>query len=126
MRFKPLNRRTFLRGLGGAAISLPFLNAMENKQVIAAPFPKRLVIFFSANGTIPGNWTPAGGESDFTLGPILAPLEPHKQDLLILQGLDNEAAHHGPGDGHQTGMGCMLTGIELLEGTEFCEADCSD
>jgi Protein of unknown function (DUF1552) len=126
MRFKPLNRRTFLRGLGGAAISLPFLNAMETKQVIAAPFPKRLVIFFSANGTIPGNWIPSGGEGDFTLSPILAPLEPHKQELLVLQGLDNEAAHHGPGDGHQTGMGCMLTGTELLQGTEFCEGDCSD
>jgi hypothetical protein len=126
MRIKPLNRRTFLRGLGGAAISLPFLNAMETQPVIAAGFPKRLIVFFSANGTIPPNWIPSGAEDSFTLSPILAPLEPHKSDLLILQGIDNEAAHHGPGDGHQTGMGCMLTGTELLQGTEFCEGDCSD
>lgn len=126
MRIKPLNRRTFLRGLGGAAISLPFLNAMESQQVIAAGFPKRLIIFFSANGTSPPNWIPSGTENSFTLSPILAPLEPHKSDLLILQGIDNEAAHHGAGDGHQTGMGCMLTGTELLAGTEFCEGDCSD
>lgn len=122
---RPLSRRTLLRGLGGVAIGLPFLHAME-RPAAAAPFPKRFIVFFSANGTIPSSWNPTGGETDFALSPILAPLEPHKQDLLVLQGIDMEAAHHGPGDGHQTGMGTMLTGTELLVGTEFCEADCSD
>jgi hypothetical protein len=120
-----INRRTVLRGLGGVAIGLPFLHAME-PAAIAAPFPKRFIVFFTANGTIPPSWVPAGGELDFTLSPILSPLEAHKQDLLVLQGIDMEAAYHGPGDGHQTGMGTMLTGTELLPGTEFCEGDCSD
>lgn len=122
---RPLSRRTLLRGLGGVAIGLPFLSAME-PSARALGFPKRLVIFFSADGTVPATWTPSGGEFDFTLGPILMPLEPHRGEIIIIDGVDNEAAYHGPGDGHQTGMGTLLTGTELLNGTEFCEADCSD
>jgi hypothetical protein len=120
-----LHRRALLRGALGAAIGLPFLNVMA-RDAGAAPFPKRLVIFFSANGTIPEAWTPGGSEQNFTLGPILTPLAPYKEKILVLDDVDNVAARNGPGDGHQTGMGCMLTGTELLEGTEFCEGDCSD
>lgn len=124
---KPLSRRTLLRGLGGVAIGLPFLDAMRSPQTArAAAFPKRFVVFFTADGTIPEAWTPSGSETDFTFGPILAPLDPFKSDLLILDGVDNEAAYHGPGDGHQTGMGTLLTGTELMNGTLFCEGDCSD
>ena len=127
MRTRRIPRRTVLRGLGGAAIALPFLEAMHSpRHAHADVFPKRLVVFFSANGTIPEAWTPSGGEADFTLGEILSPLEPWRDQLLVLRGIDMEAAHHGPGDGHQTGMGTMLTGTELLEGSEFCEGDCSD
>jgi hypothetical protein len=115
------SRRNFLRALGGGALALPLLNFVDRRNVSAAPteFPKRLVLMFSPNGTIPGAWTPSGGELDFKLGTILAPLEPHRDKLLILDNVDMESAYHGPGDGHQTGMGSLWTGKELLEGTEF-------
>jgi hypothetical protein len=128
---KTLNRRTFLRGLGGVAIGLPLLNAMgcgrgggggaprARKTAALGEAPKRFVVFFSANGTIPENWRPTGTETAFALSTILAPLEPHKDQLVIIDGVDMESSNHGPGDGHQKGMGHMLTGIELLEGTEF-------
>src|SRR5688572_26351108 len=127
MKRTTLSRRSFLRGAGGVAISLPFLNIMgcgksrapAQTRSALGPFPKRLVIFFSANGTIPDNWRPAGGETDFTLSTILAPLAPHRDKLLILDGIDMESSNYGPGDGHQKGLGHMLTGTELLEGTEF-------
>jgi hypothetical protein len=122
---RPLSRRAVLRGLGGVTIGLPFLGAMQG-TARAVDFPKRLVIFFSANGTIPGAWTPSGGEYDFAFGPILSPLEPHKGEVIVIDGVDNEAAHHGPGDGHQTGIGTLLTGTELNEGTLFCEGACDD
>src|SRR5262249_50596820 len=51
--------------------------------------------------------------------PILAPLEPHKSELLLLAGVDMQSSNFGPGDGHQKGMGHMLTGTELLDGTQF-------
>jgi len=111
-----LNRRSILKGLAGAAIGLPLLEAMGPKAY-AAPLPKRLVIFFTPDGTIPGAWA-TGTENNFTLGPILEPLAAHKSDLLVLTGIKNEAAHHGPGDDHQRGMETMLTGTELQTGPD--------
>jgi hypothetical protein len=127
---KLLDRRTFLRGAGGAAIALPFLGAMGcgrsngdkalGKTMAAGGlFPKRFLVFFSANGTVRENWAPTGSEYDFQLSPILSPLEAHKQNLVILDGVDMVSARFGPGDGHQKGMGHMLTGVELLEGDLF-------
>ncbi len=113
-----LSRRTALRG-AGTALALPWLEAMTplGRRAYAAP-PKRFVVFFSACGTIPDAWLPTGGENDFTLGRILAPLERHKKDLVVLDGVDNAIANvdEDPGDGHMKGMGCMLTGAPLLSG----------
>ena len=112
-----LSRRAVLRGLAGVAVGLPLLEAMRGPGTARADVaPKRLVIFFTPNGTIPDAWV-TGGETGFTLGPILQPLAPHQQDLLILTGVDNQAAGNGPGDDHQRGMGTMLTGIEMQDGT---------
>jgi Protein of unknown function (DUF1552) len=115
-----LDRRTLLRGAGGIAIGLPFLEIMSRSGSAgaqAAPVPKRLVVFFSPNGSIRENWTPTGGETNFTLSRILAPLEPFKQNLVVLDGVDNVCARNGLGDDHMRGMGAMLTGVELLPGT---------
>src|SRR5690606_17300582 len=57
-----------------------------------------------------------GDENDFTLSPILTPLAAHKQDLLILGGIDMLSSLSGPGDAHQKGTGQCLTATELLEG----------
>jgi hypothetical protein len=119
MKFR-LDRRAVLRGAGGIAIGLPFLEIMGDGQKAsaqAAKVPKRFVVFFTPNGSIHENWVPTGTTTSFTLSTILKPLEPFQNQLLILDGLRNEAALNGPGDGHQTGMGTMLTGIELLDGT---------
>ena len=111
---------TFLRGAGGAAIGLPLLEAMSPlgraHAQTAAP-PKRFIVFFSPDGTIKPAWTPTGSGSTFTLSRILAPLEPNRQHIVVLDGVDNVAATKGLGDDHMNGMGAMLTGIELLPGT---------
>jgi hypothetical protein len=107
-----LSRRTVLRGLGGAAIALPFLEAMLPRRARAATPPRRFVVMFSANGTLP-SWTPTGSELDFTLSPILSPLAPHQGDLVIVQGLLQQG---GGGDGHQNGISGMLTGTPLNPG----------
>jgi len=111
---KPISRRTILRGAGGAAIALPFLEAMRGrKKAHAAGAPQRFVVMFSANGTLPAAWTPTGGGSSFTLSPILTPLAPYQSDLVIVQGLLQEG---GGGDGHQNGIGGMLTASPLNPG----------
>ena len=109
-----LHRRTFLRGLG-ATVALPMLQSV-NAYGQSGTYPKRLLIMFSANGTVPARWIPSGGETDFVLSEILQPLAPHRDKLLILEGVDMVSARNGIGDGHQKGMGHMLTGTELLPG----------
>jgi hypothetical protein len=107
-----------LRGVGGVALGLPLLDAMRSDWAKAGTdSPKRVIFMYTPNGTIADNFWPTGSESNFTLGPILSPLEPHKQDLLILRGIDMLSTLHGPGDAHQKGTGHCLTATELLEGT---------
>ena len=121
---RPLTRRSLLRGAGGIAIGLPLLEAMEQPahgQPLDAP--PRFVVFFTGNGTILDRWTPVGGVDDFVLddptdpGRILAPLEPHKQHLVVLGGVDMHSRDHGPGGNpHDLGMGHMLTATDLVVG----------
>jgi hypothetical protein len=123
-RAKPfrLSRRALLRGAGGVAIGLPFLEIMAPRGRASAATmagPKRYINFFSPNGTIYSNWAPTAGASpsSFTLSPILAPLAPNQSKIVVLDGLSNTAAQNGAGDDHMRGMGTMLTGIELSPGT---------
>ncbi|MDX2052498.1 MAG: DUF1552 domain-containing protein [Polyangiaceae bacterium] len=125
---KALSRRTVLRGAGGVAISLPFLDIMgrvERASAQAKPgysasgAPLRFFVFFSPNGTIPSAWAPTGGLNDWTLSRILKPLERHKAQLNVIQGVDQQG---GGGDGHQNGMGGMLTG-EMLNAGPFMGGD---
>jgi len=119
---KGLSRRTMLRGAGGVALGLPFLEAMRGaKSTIAAGIPgqtaagnpKRFLVFFTPNGTIPKNWVPEGEGRDFTFSRILKPLETFREKLLVIDGVDQTGTG---GDGHQNGMQGMLTGQTLNPG----------
>jgi hypothetical protein len=120
-----LSRRTLLRGAGGAALALPFLEIMQGCGASAGASrfregnltPKRFVVFWSPNGTIIDNWRPSGQDENFTLSKILEPLAPHQNDIVVLDGVDELSAYAGPGDAHQKGTGQSLTGTELQEGT---------
>ena len=105
-----------LRGAGGLALALPFLEAMEPRSARAGnpPLPKRLILFFTPNGFVHDSWVPTGTEQSFQFGEVLAPLEAIKKDVIVIDGL--EMKRGGPGDGHQQGMGHLWTGIELLPG----------
>jgi Protein of unknown function (DUF1552) len=115
---KTLSRRTLLRGAGGIAVALPFLDAMTVKRrARAAGVAKRFIVFFSANGTIMDHWAPGGGETDFTLSPILSPLATHRDRLLILRGLGNEVSYNSPGSNpHDLAMGTSLTAMPMIIG----------
>jgi hypothetical protein len=117
-----LSRRALLRGVGGVAIGLPFLEVMSESgraRGAAITGPKRYINFFSPDGTIYPAFVPTAGASPttFTLSRILAPLAPNQSKIVVLDGLHNTAAQNGPGDDHMKGMGTMLTGIELAPGT---------
>lgn len=111
-----LNRRQFLRRLGVSAAALPFLAGLPS--LTGAPLPERrqrLIIMFSPNGTVPGEfWPDAGAGSDLVFKSILQPLEPYKERTLVLNGICNKI--RGDGDNHMRGMSCLLTASELLPG----------
>ncbi len=111
-----IDRRVFLRRAGGAALALPLLQVPARAE--ETPFPKRLIIFYTPNGTKKELWRPAPGasEREFTLGPLLSPLEALKQHLVVLDGIDLAAAQAGPGGPHQRGMAALFTGAVITEG----------
>jgi hypothetical protein len=107
-----------LRGAGGIAVALPFLDAMwKPRKPRAAGVAKRFIVFFSANGVIMNDWAPGGSDTNFTLSKNLTPLAAHKQDLLILRGLNNEVSYNSPGsNAHDLAMGTMLTAAPMVLG----------
>jgi len=89
---RPLSRRTVLRGAGGVAIALPFLDAMAPRRARAAgkAAPKRMVTFLIENGVVPSAWFPTGTEKQWQLGSICASLAPHQKNLIFIDGLDSK------------------------------------
>ena len=110
-----IDRRQFIRNLGVSSTSLPFLLGLPSLGLAkTAPSRKRLVVMFSPNGTIPKNFWPESTGSNFELKKIMEPLEPFRNRMLVLNGLNNKV--RGDGDSHMRGMSCLLTGIELFPG----------
>lgn len=106
-----LGRRHFLRGLGLAGASSLFVPMLDVHAEAEAP-PKRLVFFFSTNGTIRESWLPTMKGAELQLSPILAPLERHKQDLLVVDGLAHRVIlEKGARNGHSAGINTALTGM---------------
>jgi Protein of unknown function (DUF1552) len=87
---KSLPRRTVLRGLG-ATIALPFLDAMlpafSMRGLAAAKPVHRFQTFYVPNGMAMEYWLPKGEGTAFELSPILEPLAPFRNQMLVLSGL---------------------------------------
>ena len=119
-----VSRRELLRRLGVGSAVLPFLGNLPSLAGAGSTAPKkRLVIVFSPDGVVKKNFWPTE-PGPFTtlppvvqpieLPPILRPLEPFRDQLLMLKGVHDKV--QGDGDKHMRGMGCLLTGIELFPG----------
>src|SRR2546426_1112893 len=90
---KSLPRRTVLQGLG-ATLALPFLDAMlpafSLRGLAAAKSGKpvhRFQTFYVPNGMAMEYWLPKGEGTAFELSPILEPLAPYKNQMLVLSGI---------------------------------------
>ena len=89
---KALSRRTVLRGLG-ATVALPLLDGMvpalsAMKNTAAQPV-RRFGAVYIPNGMFMRNWTPKTEGAGFEFTPVLKPLEPFRDDLLVLSGLSS-------------------------------------
>lgn len=116
---KHIERRTFLRGAGiglGTTIALPFLDAMTPAFAasrVPGGAPVRMAFVYVPNGIDMRYWTPEAEGAAFTLPRILAPMEKHREDILMLSGLTHNtgrALGDGPGD-HARAASSYLTGV---------------
>ena len=116
-----LPRRTFLRGMG-ATLALPLLDAMvpaltAQSQTAARPI-RRLGFIYMPNGVARNfsginYWTPLGEGSSFEFSPILKPLEPFRDRMVVISGLaQHQADAHddGANGDHTRGTSTWLTG----------------
>ena len=101
---RPQTRRGFLRGAGGLALTLPWLESWplrgdeSGKRVPAKTVgdqegpPVRFGCIYFSNGVEPEHWWARGDGSQIEFGPGLSPLLPFRKDIVFLRGLFNEQA----------------------------------
>ena len=103
-----LSRRRFLRLGASAALAAPFSRLLvpSAHAAVDTGSARRLLIYFTPNGTTHDHWQTAGAGAQFSFpaGSVLESLTPHQQDLLVLDGIDFENATN-----HEGGMEAMLT-----------------
>ena len=119
MKFNLQHRRRFLRDLGLGTAALPFLtglNSLKADKAVSKTAPKRLIVMFSPNGTLPDEFWPDsfGDDQPLQLKSMLSPLNAYRDQMLVLKGVHNKI--RGDGDNHMRGMSCLLTATELLPG----------
>jgi hypothetical protein len=91
-----LSRRTALKGVG-AAIGLPLLDSMIPAHTAwadtpAGKTPKRFAFVGFPHGAIMDKWSPQETGTNYTMSPILSPLEPFRKHMTIVSGLRNKPA----------------------------------
>jgi Protein of unknown function (DUF1552) len=87
---KHVPRRTVLKGIG-TTLALPLLEAMHPAFSLrgraAAKTVHRFQTFYVPNGMAMEYWSPTGEGASFALSPILEPLAPFRNQMLVLSGL---------------------------------------
>ena len=103
-----LSRRALLGGVGALGLS----SLLPRSRARAASVPTRFVVFHVPEGMWSGAARPSAGGS--SLGPIFSPLDPFKDQIIVLNNLEMKSRDRGPGgDEHHRAIPHMLTGIEM-------------
>jgi len=112
---KSIPRRTFLRGCG-VTLALPFLESMlpaqtPLRQTVASPGSvRRFVGIWHPHGAAPGYWSPLQEGSSFEFSFITKPLEPLRDRVVLITGLDatgSSATADEPGGDHARGANLL-------------------
>ncbi|HWP09895.1 MAG TPA: DUF1552 domain-containing protein [Polyangiaceae bacterium] len=109
-----MNRRIFLRGVGGFTLAAPFLGSLNEAKGQAAADPRRLVIFYTHNGCLTDKWFPTVQNGPLTAADLtgtLKPLAPYAGKLLLPRGFRsmNAYAQGQTIDPHDQACGSKLT-----------------
>jgi hypothetical protein len=104
---KAIQRRTFLRG-AGAALALPFLDAMVPALAATAyKQPLRVGYVYLPTGRHMESWLPTAVGTNYEMPPTLLPLAKFREQFLILTGLDiinGKGTHARPTAAYLTGL----------------------
>src|SRR5262249_15545345 len=121
VKFKPLSRRTFLRG-AGVALGLPLLEGMlplagaePAGSAKVATAPVRAAYLYFPNGALMDAWIPKESGANYELPFSLPPLKPVRDSVVVLSGLDKPFSRSG--DGHYAKTANFLTGLHVHKTT---------
>jgi hypothetical protein len=114
---KAIPRRTVLKGLG-ATLALPMLDAMvpafARAQSAALKSPNRISTVYLPNGVMMDKWTPATEGAGFKLMPIMEPLAPFRDRMLVVSGLAHNSGRAQAGENtgdHARAGATYLSGV---------------
>ena len=94
------SRRHFLRGMG-VALALPWMESLPLLGQVASSAaaakaankpPLRMGVVYFSNGVEMEHWWAEGSGADMKLGPGVAPMLPHREDMVFVSGLYNQTA----------------------------------
>jgi len=117
---KPIKRRTFLRGMGGAALALPYLDAMAGAGTARA-VPMRMACIGLNFGFVPQLFFPEDTGANYRLSERLQPLKDFRDDFTVFSGLD----HGVNGRGGHGGVHAFLSGVLSQNSAGMPEANIS-
>jgi hypothetical protein len=110
---KHIPRRTFLQGVG-VSVALPLLESMLPAQTLlkntAANPTSRFGFVYVPHGMIMGEFTPATEGANFEITNVLGPLEPFRDQLHVVSGLEAAPAGDGSGGDHMRSAAAYLSG----------------
>ena len=111
---KALSRRAVLRGLG-ATLALPLLDSMEPAlsavgKTAAKPV-NRFAVVYVPNGMIMQSYLPKTEGAAWELTPTLSALEPFRDQVLVLTGLNSLPTKERPGGAHAKATTKFLTDV---------------
>lgn len=109
-----MNRRSILKGLSGATISLPWLEALAEKK-LKKTLPPRVAFLFMPNGINPHLWTPKKVGNSYEGTEILEPMEAVRNEFDILTNLGHKKSQQG--DGHYAKTANYLSGETVQKST---------
>jgi hypothetical protein len=127
-----MSRRALLRGAGGAAMALPFLESSSFAAAAPSAPPLRFVVYMQGEGNLSKLWRPPVLANDaLQLSEMLQPLAAHQQKLTVISGVSNKIAPMHTSNGHNapghtimtaalvdtTGTGSFDKSIEVKQGS---------
>jgi hypothetical protein len=117
---RPASRRAVLRGAGGAVLGLPLLEITGGRAFAQARAPKKFLLVSVGHSVDvrrgSESWLPRAS-SFAQLSPIMQPLVPQQQRLLVLGGIDNllNSTALVPSNGHNFSSRSLLTCMPTRE-----------